>query len=175
MLSLARGMQFLMPDLAVVAPQGALTPHGRQWFPLRQLTDEEIWRGASSTAPLLDDFLDQEARRYPRIVLAGFSQGAIMALHAGLRRRRPPNAILAYSGFLCGHQHLDEIVSRPPVTLVHGENDPVVPLSAHHVTRDALQKLGIPVTAHVARGTGHTVDQAGAALGLMALRRALSG
>ena len=100
--------------------------------------------GAGSTAarPALDRFLDAELARYrlapDRLVLVGFSQGTMMALHVGLRRAAAPAGIVAYSGLLAGPEHLAETTARPPVLLIHGEADDMIPVEALHMAREAL-------------------------------------
>lgn len=177
LITMAQALRPFLPDVAFVAPQGQPLPrgHGYRWFSITRPDPEEVWRGARQAGPLLDRFIDEERDRLgipdEKIVLGGFSQGAIMALHVGLRRKKPLGAILGYAGFLAGAEHLDEIVSRPPVTLVHGERDLVVPLKAHEVTVEALKKASVPVTSYVAPKVGHSVEPEGLAVGLDALQR----
>jgi len=88
----------------------------------------------AAAQPELDRFLDAELARYrltaDRLVLVGFSQGTMMALHVGLRRAVAPAGIVAYSGLLAGPDHLAETKARPPVLLVHGEADEMIPVEA---------------------------------------------
>ncbi len=81
-----------------------MSPMGRQWFPLTFRDESERWRGCVAARPTLDAFLDSELGRHGlndnALVLVGFSQGTMMVLHAGLRRRASPLAIIGYSGML---------------------------------------------------------------------------
>jgi phospholipase/carboxylesterase len=179
LIGLARQMQPALPEVAFVAPHAPLPMDGfgRGWFPLRWPLDErEIWHGARTTAPALNHFLDAELERYGltdrELVLVGFSQGTIMALHVALRRQTAPAAIVGYSGALVGLDHLDEITVRPPVTLIHGDLDDVVPFAMMAISEQALVQAGVPVTTHVARGLGHGIDPDGLAIGLEAIRAA---
>src|SRR5690349_14147860 len=97
-----------LPDAAFVAPHApdpcSHVPMGREWFPLTLTDPREFWRGVTYAGPGLDVFLDQELARYAlpasKLALVGFSQGTMMALHVGLRRRSAPAAIVGYSGLL---------------------------------------------------------------------------
>ena len=64
--------------------------------------------------------------------------------------------------------------SRPPVVLAHGQKDLIVPVAAHHVTKAALERVGVQVTAHISPETAHSVDPAGLALAARAMHRLFS-
>jgi phospholipase/carboxylesterase len=130
-----------------------------------RLPSGERWRGVVAARPGLDRFLDAELARYglgdDRLVLVGFSQGTMLALHAGLRRRVTPAAIVGYSGLLAGPEHLGEITVRPPVLLVHGAEDDLIPVDALHIAREQLAQAGVRVEWHVREGLGHGIDPVG--------------
>ena len=89
-----------------------------------------------------------------------------MALHVGLRRPRPVAAIVGYSGMLTGGHELSQLpIAKPPVLLVHGSADPVVPIAALHAAKTQLEHLGIDVTTHISPGVGHSVDPVGLRMG----------
>jgi phospholipase/carboxylesterase len=157
----------LMPNAAFVAPNA---PHtipgmggGLEWFSLTLRDPGEYWRGVTAARPALDSFLDAELARYRleanRLVLVGFSQGSMLALHVGLRRRAAPAGIVAYSGLLAGPEHLGEASSRPPVLLIHGEMDELIGVEALHWAREALAGAGMLVEWHIRRGLGHGIDR----------------
>jgi phospholipase/carboxylesterase len=180
LIGLARQIQPALPEIAFVAPHAPLPIEGfgRGWFELQWPLDErEIWHRASTAAPALNHFLDAELERHGlterELVLVGFSQGAIMALHVGLRRESAPAAIVGYSGALVGLDHLDEITARSPVKLIHGDKDDVVPFAMMAISEQALVQARVPVTTHVARGLGHGIDPDGLAIGLDAICVAL--
>lgn len=137
-------------------------------------------RSATGAAPAINAFIDKKLDQYglteADLAIVGFSQGTMMALHVGLRRANPVAAIVGYSGMLTGSATLaDQLLSKPPVLLVHGSADPIVPVAALHAAEKELKHLGIAVTAHVTSGLGHSVDPAGIKLGgefvLKGLRR----
>ncbi len=170
------GAAFMAPD----APQPfEMLPSGFQWFSLQDRTPTVLEAGARAAAPLLNATIDAECTRLgippDQVALVGFSQGAMMALHAGLRRSPVPACILAYSGALLDTPALGtELGGHPPVLLVHGEQDGVVPFSRAGASETALRRLGIPVETCWRRGLEHSIDAAGLAAGLEVLRRTLS-
>jgi phospholipase/carboxylesterase len=169
LIALGHEWQRWLPEAAFVAPN-APEPipgmhGGLQWFPLTLRDPSERWRGVVAAKPSLDRFLDAEVARYrlrpERLVLVGFSQGTMMALHAGLRRAVAPAGIVAYSGLLAGPEHLAETNARPPVLLIHGETDDLIPVEALHLARESLAETGLPVEWHVQPRLGHGIDPEG--------------
>ena len=173
LISLAPHWQRAMPDalfLAPNAPQRSGFGSGYQWWPLAAFTPQALATGAASAAPEVDRFIDRKLDQYGLterdLAIVGFSQGTMMALHVGLRRPQQVAAIVGYSGMLTGVADLSrEAKCRPPVLLIHGSADPVVPVAALHAAEAALRRLGVAVTAHVSNGLGHSVDPAGLRLG----------
>lgn len=182
----------LLPHAAFVAPHApGMIPGfptgmmgGRQWFALDTYDPNLLRRdpqytasiyatmqkAAGQAAPALEQFLDAELKRHDLtpadLALVGFSQGTMMALHVGLRRDPAPAAILGYSGALLGGEGLEkQIRSRPPIFLIHGNADEVVPIEAMHAALNALNQAGIPTRFHVSPGLGHGIDPKGLALG----------
>lgn len=159
-----------LPDAEFLAPNAPfrydLAPIGYQWFSLLDRSPHAIANGARIAAPLLDAFLDAELRRLglddDDMALVGFSQGTMMALHVGLRRPRACAGILGYSGALVTPDSLDtEIASYPPVLLVHGEADDVVPAGYTELAAAALEAAGITVRSLMVPELGHGIDEQG--------------
>jgi phospholipase/carboxylesterase len=165
--------QFL-PDAVFVSPHAPEpcggAPMGRQWFGLTFRDPNERWAGVNKARPVLDAFLDAELARHGlaegQMALVGFSQGTMMALHAGLRRKLPCAAIVGYSGTLVGEEHLAETTVKPPVLLIHGDQDEVIPVQALFHAGQALSAAGIPVEWHMSHGIGHGIDGEGLMHGL---------
>jgi phospholipase/carboxylesterase len=161
-----------LPGAVYVAPNAPQTipgmPGALQWFGLTMRDPNEYWRGVVAARPLLDRFLDRELARYrlapDRLVLVGFSQGTMMSLHTGLRRPASPAAIVGFSGLLAGPEHLTEITARPPILLIHGEADDLIPVDALHIAREPLAQAGLLVEWHVRPGLGHGIDPDGVAI-----------
>jgi phospholipase/carboxylesterase len=179
LIDIGRAWANYLPDTAFVSPHAPApcdqSPMGRQWFPLSLGDPRLIWQGVQDAAPSLDAFLDAELARLglddSRLALVGFSQGTMMALHVGLRRRNGIAGIVGYSGYLAGAEHLGETVARPPILLIHGDADQVVPVIALHGAVQALGRAGFLVEWHVAPGLAHGIDEDGLRRGADFLRR----
>jgi phospholipase/carboxylesterase len=175
LIEIGRQWRALLPDAAFVAPHApepcAMSPMGRQWFPLTMRDPDERWRGVVKARPVLDAFLDEELAKLgldeSHLALVGFSQGTMMALHVGLRRRRAPATILGYSGALVGSEQLAEATARdskgapPPILLIHGDQDQMIPFDALFDSAEALAKAEIPCQWHLSLGVGHGIDGGG--------------
>lgn len=174
LISLAPHWQRDLPDALFLAPNapqslGSLAA-GYQWWPLSTFTPQALAAGAASAAPAIDAFIDRKLGQYglseSDLAIVGFSQGTMMALHVGLRRPRRVAAVVGYSGMLTGAPELGHLpITKPPVLLVHGSADPIVPVAALHAAKSELERLGIEVTAHVSNGVGHSVDPVGLRMG----------
>jgi phospholipase/carboxylesterase len=171
-----------LPDTAFVSPHApyprADAPFGRQWFPLANVDPALLRAGVLSAAPSLDAFLDAELARWKlgdaALALVGFSQGTMMALHAGPRRRERIAGIVGYSGLLPGAEYLDaEVKHRPPVLLVHGDQDDVIPAMATYAASRVLSNAGFQVEWHIRPDLAHGIDEEGLRFGADFLRRIL--
>jgi phospholipase/carboxylesterase len=175
LIDIGRAWQDLLPDTAFVSPHAprpcGQAPAGREWFPLTFRNPDERWAGVNEAAPILERFLDTELQRRnlppTALALVGFSQGTMMSLHVGLRRTVPPAGIVGYSGMLVVPEDIDiesfagEIRSRPPVLLIHGDADQLIPVQALFHAAQSLAALGIPAQWHISPGIGHGIDQEG--------------
>jgi phospholipase/carboxylesterase len=183
LIGLAPHWRALLPGAAFVSPNApercAMAPSGYQWFPLSRIDPQETLHGAEGASPKLDAFLDAELARLglagDKLALVGFSQGAMMSLHVGLRRKVSPAAIVGYSGMLVGPEKLPHLDKPPPVLLLHGDADTVVPPGALFMSASALGAAGVPVQWHMTKGLGHGIDPQGLALGGQFLAEAFSG
>jgi phospholipase/carboxylesterase len=184
LISLGQHWQRLLPTAAFASPHApercAMSPMGYQWFGITRMQPDEMLRGVERAAPILNAFLDSELARLgldgSRLALVGFSQGTMMSLHVGLRRQIAPAAILGYSGALPGPEKLpSEIVHRPPVLLIHGDADDMIPVQALHMAANGLGAAGVPVRWHISRGVGHGIAPDGLELGGKFLADAFAG
>lgn len=183
LIGLAPALADALPDAAFVAPDAPapcdMAPYGRQWFSLQNRSPARLAAGVRAVEPAVRAFLEAELSRLSlpasALALVGFSQGAMTALHTGLRMEDPPAAVLAYSGALLAPESLAaDIRGRPPVLLVHGEMDGVVPVAASRMAESALRAAGVAVDAVFIPGLDHGVDDVGLAAGLVLLRRAFA-
>lgn len=166
LLPIAQAWQAVLPDAAFALPNGPSPcdefPAGRQWFPLALRDRPALAAGAASVAGLLDAYLEQTLAEVGLdggdLVLAGFSQGAMMALHVGLRRPEPPLAIVSFSGVLAADPP-DRKGPFPPVFLGHGSEDPLIPAGALKAAEAQLSEAGANVQSMLRPGLGHGIDQ----------------
>lgn len=170
LLGLADPLGEHLPDTLFVAPDAPeaipMMPSGYQWFPIPWIdgsSEEESERGMMASVDDLNAFLDalmvDEDVLPEQVVLFGFSQGTMMALHVAPRREDEVAGLVAISGRLLRPELLaDEVVSRPPVLLIHGDADDMVPPQSLPQAAEALQGAGwTDVYAHVMKGTGHGI------------------
>lgn len=184
LISLAPAWADLLPDTAFVSPNAPQPvpgyPSGYQWFPLTGLSPEGTAKGARSAAAALDGFIDAELARHrlkpADCALVGFSQGTMMSLHVGLRRPEPLAAVIGFSGLLAAPEALPaEIRSRPPVALVHGDRDDVIPVQALFAALAGLSTAGVPALWRISRGVAHGIAEDGLELTGAVLRDAFAG
>jgi phospholipase/carboxylesterase len=189
LIEIGRAWQQYLPQAAFASPHApepcGQAPVGRQWFALTFRDPNEYWVGVNKAAPLLERFVDSELHRHtlppPALALVGFSQGTMMALHVGLRRAVSPAAIVGYSGLLVVPPNgkiealAAEIKSRPPVLLIHGDRDDLIPPQALFQATQGLAALGVAVEWHLSAGIGHGIDAEGLRHGGEFLARRFGG
>jgi phospholipase/carboxylesterase len=154
-------------------------PDRLQWFSVADRTPAILLEGARKAAsilnPCLDDLLNERSLDADRLALAGFSQGAMMALHVGLRRPRAVAGVVSFSGALRGGDVLHaEMTAKPPILLIHGDADDIVPFASMAQAKAILEAEGVPVTALARPGLGHNIDEAGLAAAGAFLRAAFT-
>ncbi|MGO9847060.1 MAG: alpha/beta hydrolase [Methylocella sp.] len=170
LLYLAQAWRKLLPKAEFLTPHAPFpcdyAPDGRQWFSLQDRAPEKLLAGLRDAAAILDRFFDDllasRGLDESQLALAGFSQGAATALYAGLHRQKQIAGIVAFSGALpWGAALQSEIASKPPVLLVHGEVDTVVPFQSMAAAKAMLEAVGVPVKAVARPGLGHAIDETG--------------
>ena len=171
-----------LPHVEFVSPHAPfpcdMAPFGRQWFSLADRDPESVLAGTRLAAQLIDGFLDDERERTglpaDRLALVGFSQGTMMSLFVGPRRADALAGILGFSGRLLAPELLsDEMRSRCPVSLIHGDSDELVPAGELARAVEGLTAAGIDVSSRLCRGLGHSIDETGLREGLAFLERVL--
>ncbi|MCI4666486.1 MAG: dienelactone hydrolase family protein [Neomegalonema sp.] len=182
--SLSDVLARVFPTAAFAAPnapsRSSLNPMGYQWFPIPWIdgsSEEEMQAGFLASATALNHFLDAELARSgvapERLALIGFSQGTMMSLEVGPRRATQIAGIVGFSGRLAAPERIESAPHRPPVTLVHGDQDEVIPVSSLYATSDALGAAGFSVRWHVSSGVGHGIAPDGLELAAGFLMEAL--
>jgi len=164
-----------LPHAQFVSPNAPfpceIAPMGYQWFGFEDRDPAMLLGGVRLAGQIIDAFLDAELARNDLkesdLALIGFSQGTMMSLHVGPRRASAPAGILGYSGSLIGPELLmAERQSSPPVMLVHGTADQVVPYREMEMAAGALREAGISVSTLARPGLPHSIDQTGAERGI---------
>jgi phospholipase/carboxylesterase len=173
LLGLANHWQSLLPSVAFAAPNAPTRVPGSpgyQWFPISQIDPHEMQKGVEVAGPQLDEYLDGELARLglppENLALAGFSQGTMLSLHVGLRRKVRPAAIVGFSGLLAGlpPPSSESGGDIPPILLTHGDSDQVIPPQAMFLAAAQLGAAGARVQWHLAHGMGHGIDPEGLAI-----------
>lgn len=180
LLGLAPFFAEALPDAHFIAPNAPepcdMTPYGYQWFSLQEWTPESKLRGTKASAPILNTFLDAQLARFSlpdsQLALVGFSQGTMMSLYTAPRRAEAIAGIVGYSGALIGGETLaQEVTAKPPVCLIHGTADTIVPFAAMDVATSGLSSCCISVEAHARPNLPHTIDEEGIEIARAFLRR----
>ncbi len=174
LIQLAPYWQQVLPDAVFVSPNAPErvpgVPMGYQWFGLSRMGPEEMAAGVQKAASDLNGFLDSELSQYDlsdrELALVGFSQGTMMSLHVGLRRAAAPAAILGFSGALAAADLLAaEKTVNPPIMLIHGDRDPMIPHEAMFDAVARLSEVDLKVQWHLSEGVEHSIGPDGLEIG----------
>ncbi|MBZ0129093.1 MAG: dienelactone hydrolase family protein [Rhodobacteraceae bacterium] len=185
LLGLADPLAPHIPDTAFYAPDApnkcSGNPFGYEWFPIPWLdgsSEEAASAGMAQSVDDLNAFIDgaikDEGVAADKTILIGFSQGTMMALHIAPRRAGPLGGLVGFSGRLLAPETLEaETVSRLPIVLIHGDEDPMVPIASLPAAADALVKAGFEVYTHISKGTGHGIAPDGLGVAVQFMREKL--
>lgn len=169
------GAMFVAPNAIEPVPQA---PGGYQWFGISRIDPHELEQGVRRAAPSVDAFITRELDKHGldarRLALVGFSQGTMMALHVGLRREQRLAGILGFSGMLVGSRLKEDMRSKPPVMLIHGDRDPTIPITAMFDAAQGLAAADHGAQWHVSYGIPHSIGEDGLELGGAFLSMALT-
>lgn len=157
--------EFHMPNGPDVCSQN---PSGYQWFSLESSDPNSMLQGAERAAQIVEDNIAEICKNLQissqNVVILGFSQGGMLALHIGLTRPHICKAVACYSGQLIKLPNKIE-EEKIPILLIHGENDDVIPIESMLETHSQLKKVGIPLEAYRMINLGHSINEAGIDLG----------
>lgn len=174
-----------LPDTLFLAPDAPEpcrgNPMGYQWFPVPRMdgsSESQMRLALAGSTKILHAWLDKVAAAEgipaARTVLFGFSQGTMMSLHVGPARANKLAGIAGFSGRLLEADGPAKAMTRPPILLVHGDADPVVPFESLGLAVAALKKAGFAVQSHVSPGVAHGIGPDGLGLALQFIQKALS-
>ena len=170
LIGLASYFQQILPDAYFISPNAPescpMNPMGYQWFDFTSNDPDLIWKKVNDAGEILNNFIDTKLNELnlsdKDLSLVGFSQGTMMSLHVGLRRIATMSSIVGFSGRLIREDILsDEMKSKPPVYLIHGDQDPMVPYSDTINAAKILKDLDIDVQSHISPNTPHSIAQDG--------------
>ncbi len=182
---LAKPLSEYMPDTAFRSPNApetnSVNPGGYQWFPIPWIdgsSEDQMKEGFERSAGILDTYLTEamaeEGVTAAQTAVIGFSQGTMMSLHVGPRRTEQLACIVGFSGRMVANDNIaTEAKSKPPILLVHGDQDQMVPVSEMSAAETALRSAGFDVQSHISQGTGHGIAPDGLTLALEFLMRHL--
>ena len=196
LIGLAPHLARALPDTTFYSPNAPfpceMSPFGRQWFSLAEYDPEFLRRapetmsgalaamaeGANKNASFIHDFIDHVMETHgigeDKIALVGFSQGTMMSLQTAPRREKQLAGVVGFSGALLGEAAFAaELKSRPPVALVHGTADPVVPIEASRLAKGTLEANGIEVTLTERPNLQHGIDEEGLGIAITFLGKYL--
>lgn len=184
LIGLAPYLARAVPNAVFLSPNAPepydMAPMGYQWFSLRDYSPRAIMQGIQQTAPVLETYIDavlaQLELKDSDLALLGFSQGTMMSLYTAPRRKNAVAGVLGYSGRLVDTaETLKAIPQRAdfPVCLIHGEDDPVLPIANHHTAMKDLAEAGYAVDGLSIPGLPHSIDEAGIERGAAFLQRVL--
>ncbi|WP_419903706.1 alpha/beta hydrolase [Kiloniella sp.] len=165
----------VLPNAAIVSPDAHqpcdMAPMGRQWFSLQSRDQDLILDGIQKAAPIIEAYIAKEMAHYnlsaDRVLLMGFSQGAMMTYHIGFRQKEPFAGMMCFSGMLVASELLkDELKSRCPVLAIHGDVDEVVPPEALPAAVKTMMEHEITVYQQMISKLGHGIDENGIRMGV---------
>ena len=180
--SLAINWQRFLPDAIFLCPNApevcTVNPQGYQWFDLTSEKEEVILEKSLMAEEKLNTFLDQVFDNFQleptNLALVGFSQGCMMSIQVGLKKKEQINCIIGYSGKVINQKHLsNNINSKPKIFLMHGANDTIVPPTHLLEAKEYLNKCGLKIKTKLFKNCDHKIPVEGSSLGLGFLKKNL--
>ena len=175
LIGLANYFQSTLPEAIFLSPHApeacSMNPSGYQWFDLTSTDPAVLWSKILVAADHLNEFIDSKLLEYniaeENLALIGFSQGTMMSLHVSLRRKNTMAAVLGYSGRLIGADLLkDDLISKPSIYLIHGDQDPMVPYQESLTAEKVLKEYSVDIKTHISEHTQHSIAEDGLRIGV---------
>ena len=180
--TLATNWRRFLPDAVFVSPDApetcAINPQGYQWFDLTSEKEEIVLEKSLEAEEKLSIFLDQALETHQiesnKLALVGFSQGCMMGIQVGLKKKQELNCLIGYSGRIINQKHLsNNINSKPRIFLMHGENDSIVPSTHLLESKEYLVNHGFKIKTKMFKNCEHQIPVEGSSLGLGFLEKNL--
>ena len=180
--TLAINWQRFLPDAIFLCPNAPeicdVNPQGYQWFDLTSEKEEIVLEKSLVAEEKLSIFLDQVFDNFKlkpiNLALVGFSQGCMISIQVGLKKKEQINCLIGYSGKVINQKHLsNNINSKPKILLMHGANDTIVPPTHLLEAKEYLNNQGIKIKTKLFKNCEHRIPVEGSSLGLDFLRKNL--
>ena len=167
---------FVCPDAPEIC---AASSSGFQWFDLMDQTPEQILSKSlvaeSKLNKLIDEVKEKNSLLANKIVIGGFSQGCMISLQTGIKRKDTINSIVGYSGRIIDIEHLNKnIISKPNIILMHGDIDQIVPVNSLLEAKDFFNKNNYKIETQIFKNCEHRIPTEGSSLGLQFIKKHLS-
>ncbi len=169
-----------LPDTIFICPDApekcAASPTGYQWFDLLDQSPDQILSKSLVAESKLNEFIDEVLKKYNlisnQIIIGGFSQGCMLTLQTGIKRKDKINSIIGYSGKIINAEHLSKnLNSRPNILLMHGEQDQVVTVDAFLEAKDFFGKNNYVIESKLFKDCEHRIPTEGSSLGLQFIKK----
>ena len=180
---LANYWQTFLPETIFICPDAPekckVSSTGYQWFDLMDQAPDQILAKSLLAEMKLNTLIDEVKKKNEisanEIALGGFSQGCMISLQTGIKRKDKINCILGYSGKIIDLNHLEKnINSRPEIILMHGDKDEVVPISSLLEAKDFFNKKNYQIETKIFKDCEHRIPTEGTSLGLKFIKRNLN-
>ena len=180
--ALAINWQRFLPDSIFLCPNAPevcnVNPQGYQWFDLSSDNEETILNNSIAAEEKLNTYLGQVIDHYKlkvnNLALVGFSQGSMMSIQTGLKKKEKINCLIGYSGKVINQSQLSHNKnSKPKIFLMHGENDTIVPPTHLLESKEYLKKHGVIIITKMFKNCEHRIPVEGSSLGLAFLKKNL--
>mgnify|MGYP001167848347 FL=1 len=177
---LANYWRAYLPDTIFICPDApekcAASPSGFQWFDLMDQTPEQVLAKSLVAENKLNKIIDEVKNKHNlnanQIIVGGFSQGCMISLQTGLKRKDQINSIIGYSGRIIDVEHLSKnIISRPKIILMHGDKDQVVSIDSLLESKDFFRNHNYEIETKIFKNCEHRIPTEGSSLGLQFIKK----
>ncbi|MDC0433370.1 alpha/beta hydrolase [Pelagibacteraceae bacterium] len=169
-----------LPDTIFICPDApekcAASPTGFQWFDLMDQTPEQILAKSlvaeNKLNKLIDEVKEKNNLKALEITIGGFSQGCMLTLQTGIKRKDKINSVIGYSGRIIDTDHLSKnINSRPNIILMHGDIDQIVTIDSFLEAKEFFGKNNYDIETKVFTNCEHRIPAEGSSLGLQFIKK----
>ncbi len=166
---------FICPDAPEIC---TASPSGYQWFDLMDRTQDQILSKSLVAEIKLNKLIDEVKLNNDipanKIIIGGFSQGCMISLQTGIKRKDKINSIIGYSGKIIDTDHLSKnLISRPNIMLMHGDKDQVVTIDGLLEAKNFFNKNNYSIETKIFENCEHRIPSEGASLGLQFIKKHL--